>query len=140
MALTGLFLITFLVVHVSVNAVFLKMHLIALTMAICSIGPLSLWQGIVVIRIMEIVLFAGFFIHIIQGLAVEFQNQGKAKNWLRSRSWATVAANGIAVYGIARNYPVTLFTSSLVAFLDPFKIHACWHRRADPVIKWIYRA
>ena len=33
----------------------------------------------VVIRIMEYVLFAGFFIHIIQGLVVEFQNRAKRK-------------------------------------------------------------
>jgi succinate dehydrogenase / fumarate reductase cytochrome b subunit len=33
----------------------------------------------VVIRIMEVVLFAGFLIHIIQGLALELENRGKRK-------------------------------------------------------------
>jgi succinate dehydrogenase / fumarate reductase cytochrome b subunit len=72
MGLTGLFLIAFLVVHVGINACIWAMddgkmfnkaaHFMGAT---------------VLIRIMEIGLFAGFFIHIIQGLALEFQNRKK---------------------------------------------------------------
>ena len=69
MALTGLFLISFLIIHVGLNA--------------------CIWAGdngemfnksahfmatMVVIRIMEWVLFLGFFIHIIQGYVLEGKN------------------------------------------------------------------
>lgn len=72
MALTGLFLITFLVVHAGINAciwandggdMFNKAAHVMGTM--------------IVIRIIEIGLFIGFFIHIIQGLVLEFQNRSK---------------------------------------------------------------
>ena len=72
MGLTGLFLISFLVVHVGINACIWAMddgkmfnkaaHFMGAT---------------IVIRILEIGLFIGFFIHIIQGLTLEFQNRKK---------------------------------------------------------------
>jgi len=72
MGLTGIFLISFLVVHVGINACIWAMddgkmfnkaaHFMGAT---------------VVIRILEIGLFVGFFIHIIQGLVLEFQNRAK---------------------------------------------------------------
>jgi len=72
MGLTGLFLISFLVVHVGINAciwandggeMFNKAaHFMGAT---------------VVIRILEVGLFAGIFLHMIQGLALEFQNRKK---------------------------------------------------------------
>jgi succinate dehydrogenase / fumarate reductase cytochrome b subunit len=77
MALTGLFLISFLVVHVGINA--------------CIYNDLSFFDhddngkmfnqaahfmgSSVVIRIMEIGLFIGFIIHIIQGYVLEVQNR-----------------------------------------------------------------
>ncbi|HMI61115.1 MAG TPA: succinate dehydrogenase cytochrome b subunit [Puia sp.] len=72
MGLTGISLITFLVVHVGINA--------------------CIWAGdggemfnkaanfmgaTVVIRILEVGLFAGIFLHLIQGLMLEFQNRQK---------------------------------------------------------------
>jgi succinate dehydrogenase / fumarate reductase cytochrome b subunit len=70
MAVTGIFLVTFLIVHVGINAciwandggeMFNKAaHFMGST---------------VVIRIIEIGLFIGFFIHIIQGLVLEVQNR-----------------------------------------------------------------
>jgi len=72
MGLTGLFLISFLVVHVGINSCIWAMdggemfnkaaHFMGAT---------------VVIRIMEVGLFAGIFLHMIQGLALEFQNRKK---------------------------------------------------------------
>jgi succinate dehydrogenase / fumarate reductase cytochrome b subunit len=72
MGLTGLFLISFLVVHVGINSciwandggeMFNKAaHFMGAT---------------VVIRIMEVGLFVGIFLHMIQGLALEFQNRKK---------------------------------------------------------------
>lgn len=72
MGLTGLFLISFLVVHVGINACIWAMdggemfnkaaHFMGAT---------------VVIRILEVGLFAGIFVHIIQGLVLTFQNRKK---------------------------------------------------------------
>jgi len=72
MGLTGIFLISFLVVHVGLNAciwandggeMFNK--------------AANFMGSMVVIRILEIGLFLFIFIHIIQGLALEISNRGK---------------------------------------------------------------
>lgn len=74
MALTGIFLITFLLIHVSINACIWvnddgKMfHEVA-----------GFFGGTIVIRIIEVGLILGFIIHIIQGLVLEFQNRSKRK-------------------------------------------------------------
>ena len=72
MGLTGLFLISFLVIHVGINA--------------------SIWANdggemfnkashfmgsMVVIRILEVGLFLGIFLHVIQGYVLEFSNRSK---------------------------------------------------------------
>ncbi len=72
MSLTGIFLISFLVVHVGINACIwandggqmfnLASHFMATT---------------IVIRIVEVGLFAGLLLHIIQGLIVEIQNRAR---------------------------------------------------------------
>jgi len=74
MSLTGIFLISFLVVHVGVNACIwandggqmfnLASHFMGTT---------------VVIRILEVGLFAGLLLHIIQGLVLEVQNRSRRK-------------------------------------------------------------
>jgi succinate dehydrogenase / fumarate reductase cytochrome b subunit len=72
MGLTGLFLISFLVVHVGINACIWAMDGGEM------FNKAAHFMGsTVVIRIMEIGLFVGFFLHIIQGLALEFQNRKK---------------------------------------------------------------
>lgn len=81
MALTGLFLISFLIIHVGLNS--------------CIFNDLSFFNpndngsmfnraadfmgNSLVIRIMEFGLFAGFIIHIIQGYAVEVKNRSLRK-------------------------------------------------------------
>jgi len=71
---TGLFLITFLIVHCYVNAlVFWPDHGEHFSNAAKFMG------GNVVIRIMEIGLFAGFLIHIIQGLLLAAANMKRRK-------------------------------------------------------------
>jgi succinate dehydrogenase / fumarate reductase cytochrome b subunit len=75
MSLTGIFLISFLVVHVGVNACIwasdggqmfnLASHFMGTT---------------VVIRILEVGLFAGLLLHIIQGLILEVQNRSRRRN------------------------------------------------------------
>jgi succinate dehydrogenase / fumarate reductase cytochrome b subunit len=89
---------------------------------------------------MEVVLFAGFFIHIIQGLAVEFQNRSKRKIGYevdlgnRGSKWYSRSM------GLLGTILLLFLLPSLVAFLDPIKIYTYWHRRANTIIKWIYRA
>src|SRR5690242_1451622 len=74
MALTGLFLISFLVVHVGINAcIWANDGGEMFRQAAHFMG------GTVVIRIIEIGLMAGFIIHIVQGLMLEFQNRSKRK-------------------------------------------------------------
>ncbi|MEJ0080700.1 MAG: hypothetical protein WDM78_07045 [Puia sp.] len=75
MSLTGIFLISFLVVHVGINACIwandggqmfnLAAHFMSAT---------------VVIRILEVGLFVGLILHIMQGLVLEFQNRSRRKN------------------------------------------------------------
>jgi succinate dehydrogenase / fumarate reductase, cytochrome b subunit len=75
MSLTGIFLISFLVVHVGVNACIWandggKMFNLA-----------SHFMGTtVVVRILEVGLFAGLLLHIVQGLILEVQNRSRRKN------------------------------------------------------------
>jgi succinate dehydrogenase cytochrome b subunit len=72
MGLTGLFLISFLVVHVGVNACIWAMDGGEM------FNKAAHFMGsTVVIRILEVGLFIGFFIHIIQGLILTFQNRKK---------------------------------------------------------------
>ncbi|HVT83783.1 MAG TPA: succinate dehydrogenase cytochrome b subunit [Chitinophagaceae bacterium] len=72
MGLTGLFLISFLVVHVGINAcIWANDGGVMFNKAAHFMGSM------IVIRIIEVGLFVGFFIHIIQGLVLEFQNRSK---------------------------------------------------------------
>ena len=72
MALTGIFLISFLVVHVGINAcIWANDGGEMFNKAAHFMGSMIL------IRIIEVGLFVGFFIHIIQGLVLEVQNRSK---------------------------------------------------------------
>lgn len=81
MGVTGLFLISFLVVHMAVNAcIFKDLSFIDPADDGDMFNRAADFMGkTVVIRIMEVVLFIGFFIHIIQGLVLEIQNRAKRK-------------------------------------------------------------
>ena len=72
MALSGLFLITFLIIHVSLNAcIWANDHGVMFNKAAHFMGSTE------VPRILEIGLFVFFLIHIIQGLIIEAQNRSK---------------------------------------------------------------
>jgi succinate dehydrogenase / fumarate reductase cytochrome b subunit len=72
MGLTGIFLITFLIVHVGINSCIWAMDGGEM------FNKAAHFMGsTVVIRIIEVGLFIGFFIHIIQGLVLTFQNRKK---------------------------------------------------------------
>jgi succinate dehydrogenase / fumarate reductase, cytochrome b subunit len=74
MALTGLFLISFLVVHVGLNScIWANDHGHMFNVAAHFMGSM------VVIRIMEWGLFVGFIIHIVQAYVLELQNRARRK-------------------------------------------------------------
>ena len=74
MALTGLFLISFLVVHAGINAcIWANDGGVMFNKAAHFMG------ATMVVRVMEIGLFAGIFLHIIQGYMLEFSNRSKRK-------------------------------------------------------------
>jgi succinate dehydrogenase / fumarate reductase cytochrome b subunit len=74
MGLTGLFLISFLVVHAGVNAcIWANDGGVMFNTAAHFMG------STVVIRIMEVGLFLGIFLHIIQGYMLTASNQSKRK-------------------------------------------------------------
>lgn len=79
MGVTGLFLVSFLVIHVGVNSCVFK-DLFDSTDNGDMFNRAAHFMGkTVVIRLMEYVLFAGIFIHVIQGFVVEFENRAKRK-------------------------------------------------------------
>lgn len=79
MGVTGLFLISFLLVHMGVNACIFKDLFDPNDNGDMFNRAADFMGKTVVIRIMEIVLFLGFFVHIIQGLLLEFSNKSKRK-------------------------------------------------------------
>jgi succinate dehydrogenase / fumarate reductase cytochrome b subunit len=74
MALTGLFLITFLIIHVGLNATIWAND----GGRMFNTGA-NFMASMIVIRIMEIGLFAGIIVHVIQGLVLFFENKSKRK-------------------------------------------------------------
>src|SRR3954471_11315670 len=79
MALSGLFLISFLVVHVGINAcIFNELFDPADNGRMFNYAAHFMGSSYV-IRIIEIGLFIGFFIHIIQGYSLEVQNRQRRK-------------------------------------------------------------
>jgi succinate dehydrogenase / fumarate reductase cytochrome b subunit len=79
MALTGLFLISFLIVHVGLNAcIFADLKWFNPEDNGEMFNKAAHFMGsTIVTRILEIVLFLGFIVHIIQGYAVELKNRGR---------------------------------------------------------------
>lgn len=82
MALTGFFLISFLIVHVGLNScIFNDLEIFDPSDNGKMFNKAAHFMGSsLVIRIMEIGLFIGFFIHIIQGFVLEFQNRSRRKH------------------------------------------------------------
>lgn len=79
MALTGLFLITFLIVHAGINAC------IWADVVVDDNGEMfnkaaHFMGSTVLIRIMEVGLFAGLLLHIVQGFMLEFKNRSTRKS------------------------------------------------------------
>ncbi len=83
MGLTGLFLILFLIVHVGINAtIFADLNVPVWPFDAAEDGKMfnkaaHFMGSTVLIRILEVGLFLGIFLHIIQGLMLEFDNRKK---------------------------------------------------------------
>lgn len=82
MALTGIFLVTFLIVHVGLNAcIFADLKWLDPSDNGRMFNKAAHFMGsTIVTRILEIVLFAGFILHIIQGYLVEAKNRARRGN------------------------------------------------------------
>jgi len=118
MALSGLFLISFLIVHVGINA--------------CIFADLSIFDpndngemfnnaahfmgSSYVIRIMEIGLFVGFFVHIIQGYMLEAKNRAA-----RSKGYAVkMGSTGSKWYRKSMGLLGTLILLFLILHISQF--------------------
>ncbi|HQW42843.1 MAG: succinate dehydrogenase cytochrome b subunit [Chitinophagaceae bacterium] len=111
MALTGIFLILFLVIHVGLNATIWandggKMF---------EAGAHFMGSNIVP-RILEIGLMAGILLHIIQGLMLEFQNRSK-----RKKGYAvSMGTKGSRWYSLSMGLLGTLILLFLIMHLAHF--------------------
>jgi succinate dehydrogenase / fumarate reductase, cytochrome b subunit len=81
MALTGLFLISFLIIHVGINScIFNDLSIFNSKDDGSMFNRAAFFMGnSIVIRIIEIGLFAGFIVHIVQGYVLAAQNAAKRK-------------------------------------------------------------
>lgn len=77
MGLTGIFLILFLIVHVGINACIFADVFDPNENGEMFNKAAHFMGSTVVVRILEVGLFAGFFLHIIQGLVLEYDNRSK---------------------------------------------------------------
>jgi len=83
MGLTGIFLILFLIIHVGINAcIFADLNVPIWPFDANENGVMfnkaaHFMGSTVLIRILEVGLFVGFFLHIIQGLTLELENRKK---------------------------------------------------------------
>src|SRR4030042_3747492 len=68
MSLAGLFLCTFLIVHLGINLLLLRSD------GGGAFAAAVEFMGSPVIKVMEVILFAGFFIHMIWGFILQIQN------------------------------------------------------------------
>jgi succinate dehydrogenase / fumarate reductase cytochrome b subunit len=111
MSLTGLFLISFLIVHVGINACIWANDGGAM------FNSAAHFMGsMVVIRIIEIGLFVGFIIHIIQGYVLELQNRSK-----RGTAYAVPLGNkGSKWYSRSMGLLGTLILLFLILHLSHF--------------------
>ncbi|MBN2172545.1 MAG: succinate dehydrogenase cytochrome b subunit [Bacteroidales bacterium] len=82
MAFAGLFLITFLFVHLGINFLVLLPSTDAFNIAAHFMGTNIL------IKVFEVVLFGGFFIHIIYGLILQIQNWMARPNRYKIEGWS----------------------------------------------------
>ena len=132
MALSGLFLITFLIIHVGINS--------------CVFNDLSIFDpaddgrmfnkaahfmgASVVIRIIEIGLFIGFIIHIIQGFVLEYQNRTARQIGYRVK----MGTDGTTWYAKSMGLLGTLLLLFLIMHISHFLGAFQGHARSPPLL------
>lgn len=111
MSFTGIFLVLFLIVHVGLNAcIWANDGGIMFNKAAAFMGDN------VVPRVLEIGLFAGFLLHIIQGFMLEFQNRAK-----RNKGYAVPMGNkGSKWYSRSMGILGTLLLLFLIMHMSHF--------------------
>ena len=85
MAFAGLFLVTFLLVHLAINLFILPLtenHVVIFEKAV------HFMTSNPVIKVFEIVLFGGFIIHIIYGLILQIQNWAARPKKYKKEGWS----------------------------------------------------
>lgn len=125
MAITGLFLISFLVVHVGLNAcIWANDNGSMFNRAAHFMG------STIVVRLMEVVLFIGFIIHIIQGWVLEVQNRRT-----RKKGYAVTLGNrGSKWYSRAMGLLGTLLFLFLVMHISHFWVPSRVTHDLDEVV------
>lgn len=122
MGLTGLFLITFLIIHVGINAtIFADLFIFDAAENGEMFNKAAHFMGsTILIRIMEFGLFAGFILHIIQGYMLSIQNQKS-----RGVGYAKPMGNsGSKWYSRSMGFLGTLILLFLILHLTHFWIPA----------------
>ena len=132
MALTGLFLISFLLVHVGLNScIFYDLSFFDPTDNGSMFNRAAHFMGAsLVIRIMEIGLFAGLILHIVQGYMVEAKNRSR-----RGRDYSKDLGNrGSKWYSRSMALLGTLILLFLIVHISAFWVPSRITHDLDPVI------
>lgn len=133
MGLTGLFLITFLIVHAGINAcIFADLPIFSPEDNGAMFNKAAHFMGsTVLIRIMEIGLFAGIVLHIIQGYMLEAQNRSS-----RGTAYAKSMGNdGSKWYSRSMGLLGTLILLFLILHLSHFWVPARFtHEGLEPAM------
>ena len=122
-ALAGLFLITFLFVHLSINLLVLLPSTDTFNIAAHFMGTNP------VIKVFEVVLFGGFIIHIIYGLVLQIQNWMARPNRYKVEGWSHTSP--FSKFMIHTAVIILVF---LVIHLGDFYIKAKFLGQVDDVV------
>ena len=131
MALTGLFLISFLVVHAGLNScIFNDLPVFNRNDNGSMFNRAAYFMGnSLVIRIIEIGLFVGILLHVIQGYALELQNRSRRKQGYKvdlGNRGSTWMSRSMAILG-------TLIFLYLILHVSQFWIPSRFTHEVDPV-------
>ncbi|MFN2458248.1 MAG: succinate dehydrogenase cytochrome b subunit [Chitinophagaceae bacterium] len=132
MALTGLFLISFLIIHVGINScIFYDLPFFDPADNGSMFNRAAHFMGAsFVIRLIEIVLFAGFILHIIQGYLVEVKNRK-----LRGTGYQNSLGNrGSKWYSRSMAILGTLIFLFLIMHISHFWVPSRITHNLDPVV------
>src|SRR5688500_18125333 len=132
MALTGLFLISFLIVHVGLNScIFYDLSFFDPTDNGSMFNRAAHFMGAsLVIRIMEIGLFAGLILHIVQGYMVEAKNRSR-----RGKTYAKdLGSRGSTWYSRSMALLGTLIFLFLIFHISAFWVPSRITHDLDPVV------